>query len=102
MSARVPVHCQTKKGLDYLHQIMYDYESSKRSGTFRDFHLKCVREIDHVKRELDKFLKAENVHNYTKHNMGENDKEGWGIFRELDDKFAILCHYTRRAEYEIR
>jgi hypothetical protein len=101
MSARHPVHCQTKGGLDYLRQIMYDYEHSKKNGVFHDFYMKCVREMDHVKRELDKFLKSENVHNYLKHNMGESDKEGWYIFRELDDKFAVLCHFTRRAEYEI-
>lgn len=88
---RLPVKCKTKSGLEFCAYIDSEYMRPEKQS----FLAMTTRELNRARRLLDNFLDDEKTHK-----LNEQDKKGWNIFWNLDDRFAVLNHYNKRAQYE--
>lgn len=95
---KLPVHVQTKAGLEYCSFINTEYFKFKKDGILGFFKDLCSRELNRIRQNLDYFLDDDDLSKDFK--LNSDDPTGWGVYRELDDRFAILSHYVKRMKYE--
>jgi hypothetical protein len=91
---KLPIHLQTKFGLDLYNIIVKQYNDYMKQGKDTDFRLVMRQQRIKVDRELSHFLNDKESEK--SHKMDDADSEGWNLYKQLADKYTILHYFETR------
>lgn len=92
---KCPVVLQTVYGAELYKIILNQYHEYKKSGNIQLLHSTLIKEREKVSRELTDFLN--NEEETKQHKMDDKDEDGWVIYKELSDKYAVLNYFSGKV-----
>ncbi len=91
---RPPIFLQTKFGSSLYEIVLSQYNESLQKDSIAEYKKVLFREKMKVSRQLSEFIYSDEQQR--KYPMEDDDTEGWKIFKELSDKYAVLNYFEAR------